>query len=1065
MYESAPPSPRKKALALPPPTTDDGPTVSLGDLGVTAKMPSSCRANERNPAAPSIDNASIADFEEGTPEYIRRRFFPSAASHDPSLAWIEAGDSGSTSDPANPTLRFDLSGSLIAPEVSLTLPTHLGLHHHAEGSHAGYTLDDLFLLSRSTVPAQRASMIDVLGRVARRIGKTSRSRSTGIPQLRGQEGDLRKRILAAGVEAMTERGTLGIRALEVMWTCIVAWDEDLTAVHGVELKDFSADGALASIPLDYVLQELTTLLSVGVIPQESLNQILAIIHRMSQESNDIATSIVETKGLVGSVVQRFILTSYPPEADSPLPEPFAIELLTTLAQSSRSNASALLAPADALLRFIITQPQSSPYTHSLATSLLTSTLRFYSALSSYGLNTQVATTAQEQLHEIRRYILSDDCQSAPLRSAWLGLLEAWMVCARDPHTTIPEHSILWSQVVGWGWADDILSLRSKLTPEHPDTWALLWRALAAWLEGASVNGVKGGETEKHAVIEAIRDCFVSGAEHTIVEDCMRKLNSLLHDAYDDHEANWKVLAAQADVLSGVIRLWVACLPTSSQPGLSGPPFSLPFPQISNLNGRLATHPLWGHLASASVPSIIHVHLRHLSQLLTVYLNMSRVLPGTSDDLWIAQAVSVLTRHLPGDEDSAIRTIGTATSLITPEFMQSRSWPVPPVIWEKKGLEPIVPFLHYALRRAEVRVGPLWMTPQSISQSTTQRLPPLSSCRPGARNDFPLPISRDWPLLPLNYLLRSGQTDIFKSLPSSWDASEVDLTRASLLLARVLRQILAVHGLGQSNMSREEVIFGCMKVFMLEHGQQQESTTSTEEVFRDNIVREFMKDLLGPHTLGSSRGKPQDADSPLLDTVAKRFLGTSTPFYQWYTDFVSLYDAVSFSHPLFASLLIPPLSMKYPSDFRKYLWADYSHVIRTVKTPLDSIVAGSVEEFLWPVETNTEVITGYLRAVTRGEADGFLRLIAVHHIACSIWPDLRMDDAEASEEKAAKLLQALVGQGEFVGVKEVVWYKQTPNEPALLPPACFEQKGDWMDERRAFVGRYGSDVQGRLENLL
>ena len=1031
---------------------------------MTAKIPPSLGASESDPSATSLEDTSTADFEEGTPEYIRRRFFPSAASHDPSLAWIEAGDSGPTSRPSDPTLRFDLSGSPIAPEVSLTLPTHLGLHHHAEGSHAGYTLDDLFLLSRSTVPAQRASMIDVLGRIARRIGKTSRSRGAGIPQLHGQEGELRKRILAAGVEAMTERGTLGIRALEAMWACIVAWDEDLVTIHGVELKDFSADGALASIPLDYVLQEVTTLLSVGAVPQESLNQILAILHRLAQESNDTATSIVETKGLVGSIVQRFILTSYPPEADSPLPEPFAIELLTALALSSRSNASALLAPADALLRFIITHPQSSPYPHALATSLLTSTLRFYAALSSYGLNTQVATTAQEQLHEIRRYILSDGCQSAPLRGAWLGLLEAWMVCARDPHATTPEHSILWSQVVGWGWADDILSLRSKLTFEHSDTWSALWRALAAWLEGASVNSVKGGETEKQAVIDAIRDGFVTGAEHTVVEECMRKLNSLLHDAYDDHEADWKVLAAQADILSAVIRLCVACLPASSQPGLPGPPFSLPFPQISNLNGRLATHPLWGSLASTTEPSIVHVHLRHLSQLLVVYLNMSRVLPGTSDDLWIGQAVSVLTRLLPGDEDSAIRTIGTVTSLITPQFMQSRSWPVPSVVWEKKGLEPIVPFILYALQKVEARVGPLWMTPQSISQSTTQRLPPLSNCRPGARNDFPLPISRDWPLLPLNYLLRSGQTDIFKSLPSSWDASEVDLTRASLLLARVLRQILVVHGLGQSNMSREEVIFGCMKVFMLEHGQQQESTTSTEEVFRDNIVGEFMKDLLSPYTLSSSRGKQQDIDSPLLDTVAKRFLGTSTPFYQWYTDFVSLYDAVSFSHPLFASLLIPPLSMKYPSDFRKYLWADYSHVIRTVKTPLNGVVAGSVGEFLWPVETNTEVITGYLRAVTRGEADGFLRLVAVHHIACNIWPDLRMDDSDASEEKAMKLLQALVGQGEFVGVKEVVWYKQTPDEPALLPPACFEQKGDWMDERRAFVSRCGAEVRGRLEHL-
>lgn len=943
----------------------------------------------------------------------------------------------------------------------MMLPTHLGLHHHAEGSHAGYTLDDLFLLSRSTVPGQRASMLDVLGRIARRIGKTSRSRGIGIPELKGQEAALRKRILAAGVEAMAERGTLGIRAIEVLWVCTVAWDEDLVAVEDAELKDFSTDGAMSSIPLDYVLLQISTAFAVNALPHESLRQLLAIVHRLAQESDDAATSVVKTKGLVANMVQTFLLRPYPPQADSPLPEMFAIEVLITLSCSSRSNALALLGPADALLRFVITPPSSSPYPNAFAASLLTATFRFYTVLASYGLYAQTAATAQEHFHQIRQHVLSDACHSVQLREAWLELLESWMVCARDPHMTTPDHDILWTQVVGWGWAEDILSLRSQLSADHPKAWAILWKALAAWLEGASVNGIRGGEAEKNGMLDVIRDGFTHGVEHTVVETCMKDISGLLQVGSGTDLA---ALAAKAAILASVLRLWLSCLPSASQQGLDGPPFSLPFPQITNLCGQLAMHPLWSSVYAETEPSITHIHLRPLSRLLSVYLDLSRVLHGTTDDLWVAQALAIVLQLHPGDEEFAVRTIGSVAELVNPSFMTSRNWPVPAEVWEKKGLKPVLPFLTYSLRKSDIKVGPLWATPYSISTATTQRLPPLSSCRPTSRNMVPLPLSRDWLFSPLDYLLRSGQTDIFKSLPSSWDASEVDLVRASLLLTRVARVVLSMHGLERYTMSRDETVFGCMKVFMLEHGQQEESTTSAEEVFRDPIVTNFMSDLLAPFTLAVQQPGTINApsDEPLLDAVATRFLGTSTPFYQYYTDFVGLYDAISFSHPIFARLLLHPLSMRYPVDYRKYLWVDYGHVIRTIKVPSEQVLTTNLDEYLFPVEANAEVLTGYLRALTKGDAADFLFMVAVHHIASNIWPDLRSLRSETDDERAVKLLQAAMAQG-FDGVRAIVTYKPDRSQ---LPVNYFSaEAGEWREERKRFAGKCGVQVKDRIENLL
>jgi RNA polymerase II-associated protein 1 len=72
-------------------------------------------------------------------------------------------------DPTATTLRFNLHGALILPKLSISLLTHLGLHHHSEGMQAGYTLDDVFLLTCSTIPAQCIAMLGVIAGIVRRL--------------------------------------------------------------------------------------------------------------------------------------------------------------------------------------------------------------------------------------------------------------------------------------------------------------------------------------------------------------------------------------------------------------------------------------------------------------------------------------------------------------------------------------------------------------------------------------------------------------------------------------------------------------------------------------------------------------------------------------------------------------------------------------------------------------------------------------------------------------------------------------------------------------------------------
>ena len=1089
----------------------DVPVVSLG----TYKGPPLSQS--------AAEDIKTSTAEEGTPEDIRRRFFPGAPAFDPSLEWIQpAGPAGGASS-ISPTsvVRFDLDGKPIPAELSSSLPTHLGLHHHAEGEHAGYTLEDLLLLSRSTVPAQRASMLRVLARVAGRLVRNlTGDPFHGVEGLRGQERFLRRRFLAAAVEAVGERGSVGAMAIELLWECLVQWDRDTDSLDSVELKpppepepavNPNATGPqelprsgdyITSLPLEYLLPRFSDALGFAVIPTESLSQLLEVLYRLTQHSNDIANTIVTTPNLISNLFRTFLLTPIPPTDSSPPPNPFALALLRLLTRASRSNASALAEPADSLLRFITPLPASSPYPLPLANSLATGTLNFYAALASYGMYSHIATTASTQFAGLHQYILSPSCTSVPLRLSWLGLLEVWIVCARDPHQTSPSHEILWSQVAAWSWGPDILRFREQLDADSDSQlWTALWRCLSAWLEGARVNGISGGGTERSAVVGVTRQGFGGGTEKGVFTSAFRALREVLGDPKErDGVAAGKLgtLAKNADVLAAALQLWVACISTLSRATspLESPPFSLPFPQLQELTGLIIRSPLWSWIYSGSPsPPYSQAFLRPLSCYLAQHLRLSRRLPTSSNDLWLAQAFVILGKQIPGDEDFAQRTLDEIVTLIDPEFIVSHG------LLEKQkldlllsegGFEVVMPFLRDALEPKEesARVGSYYPSPRSIRSSNTQRLPPAHLVRnrkPSTQREYPLPLYGDWFFTPLDHLLRSGTSSVFKSLPPSWDGSEVGIVRATLLLAKIAQEALVHNGFQARAMGLSETAFGCMKVFMLEHEQQNGDTA--QEVFKDAIVDGLLEDLLSPFSANDSElkvshphprtgGKSKEED---LESIAVRFLGSGTPFYQYYTDFVHLYDAISFGHPAFSKLLLVPTSMDYPVDYRKFLWGDYGHVLRSVRIGAADILLSSPSQFssyLWPVERDPHVVGYFMRALFKTGtlvSDGFLRFISVHHVASGIWEDLTHhsgtnaerggERGEWEKERATQMLKAVVDQAPLDLVREVVLYKQNLEEgqTLLLPPRCFECGGSWAagegpiswkTRRLEFVGHVG-----------
>ena len=111
---------------------------------------------------------------------LKKQYFPELPQDPSALSWmqdvtteeVEESAYNPTSESYSPSaLRFSFRGTLIPPTEALKIDVTKGLHHHGEDAgSAGYTIPELTLLARSTLPNQRCIAYQVLGRVLYRLG-------------------------------------------------------------------------------------------------------------------------------------------------------------------------------------------------------------------------------------------------------------------------------------------------------------------------------------------------------------------------------------------------------------------------------------------------------------------------------------------------------------------------------------------------------------------------------------------------------------------------------------------------------------------------------------------------------------------------------------------------------------------------------------------------------------------------------------------------------------------------------------------------------------------------------
>ncbi|XP_005364342.1 RNA polymerase II-associated protein 1 [Microtus ochrogaster] len=328
--------------------------------------------------------------------------------------------------------RFSLQGELLAPDVDL--PTHLGLHHHGEeAERAGYSLQELFHLTRSQVSQQRALALHVLSQIIGRaqagefgdclVGSILRLLLDAgfLFLLRFSLDDRVDGVIAAAVRAL--RSLLVAPGDEELLDSTFSWyhgasvfplmpsqedkddegeDEEPTTKKAKKKTpeeesrpppDLARHDVIKGLLATNLLPRLRYVLEVTCPGPSVVLDILAVLIRLARHSLESATRVLECPRLIETIVQEFLPTSWSPMGVGPtsslykVPCASAMKLLRVLASAGKNIAARLFSSCDfrsRLSRFIAEAPQELALPAEEAEMLSTEAFRLWAVVTSYG---------------------------------------------------------------------------------------------------------------------------------------------------------------------------------------------------------------------------------------------------------------------------------------------------------------------------------------------------------------------------------------------------------------------------------------------------------------------------------------------------------------------------------------------------------------------------------------------------------------------------------------------------------------------------------------------------------
>lgn len=941
-------------------------------------------------------------------------------------------------------MRFDLSGQALDPLQAANLPAHLGLHHHGSSPDlAGYTLKDIYHLCLSTVPSQRITMSDVLAKI---VGRYMLGELTAAAREECVREEITSKAveLATGVLAGLEKNSNVIRvAVGLLFEAVggSTWaspDNDwLNETSDRENPAFTLCGPsdstdlLAGIPFEALISRFSRLLALNQpdISALTTHQLLRILRRASIHSQQIADTICP---LIPVAVSTHLMGATNAQLDA-LPSLETLLLLRDITISSRTCAEALIAQNtyEPLIRFIasfITSSAAPDEDHELRTDLSIQVLHVFAALGRYGLMASITATGAEIWRDLGAYVgrsLSSRTAEA-VTEAYLEACKVWIICSIDPHRIVPDHDVTWAQVTAMGWGDEALDVVDATlgSRDRMLATAAALKLIAAWLRGAKINEPASGKSQKDLVRARSQRW---------------DLPSVLRDA---------LASGRLRVAAAILELWETLNEVTG---------------LDNELRQLLRSTLSAFLKSSQPPQVEAVGSKKPATILALaILRTLRRLEAFTTLEWTEQSSRVMLQFIPGDEPLALDLLD---DFLKTDWSHAGLEDHISNIGYKDGLNLLRPLLQHTLFPDITQlVGPATPNPIYLKNTSTLRLPAtlervVLSAEQSSGHPAPvvgLPLARDWMYSPLNELLQSGTSQSLTQVPPGWDASEVEITRATLVFAQLTQSSL------DTPENRSLRLLNLMKVFMLEHGQQTNPNPHVTEVFRDAAVSSILSTHIAPLLAGNSPVVVSTPGDPTLEKVSLTFLGSGVPFFQFYVDFLALFEAISLSDTVFTQLLLPVLAQRYPVDYRKLVWCDQPTSLRSIRLRVEDVPleTGRIEDYFYPLEVHADALAGYTRALINRwiskPTHPFLYLLAIHHISGVLWST----DAEQVAVRDS-LLKALFHSAPTAVLLDLLQYQQQEGKVEIAPAPALDKV---QEARRGLVRSIaGERALQRLES--
>ncbi|KIX01064.1 uncharacterized protein Z518_10130 [Rhinocladiella mackenziei CBS 650.93] len=217
--------------------TDDSRNTAATTSNLSEAAAMSAQSNDARPAihfpVPPRSADDYVPLDSDDPSFLsdlRSHYFPDTPHDVSSLNWLqdptEEENQASFYNPEKESflasaLRFGFDGRLIPPRQSLEIDVKKGLHHHGDApSSAGYTILELAMLARSTLPNQRCMAYQTLGRILYRLGRGDfGSRGSELPEALWSVIEKERPIEVMMSEANRQSGHASAKAyaIEALW--------------------------------------------------------------------------------------------------------------------------------------------------------------------------------------------------------------------------------------------------------------------------------------------------------------------------------------------------------------------------------------------------------------------------------------------------------------------------------------------------------------------------------------------------------------------------------------------------------------------------------------------------------------------------------------------------------------------------------------------------------------------------------------------------------------------------------------------------------------------------------